>query len=240
MLHISFSLLIAIICSQSSVYGYSHIRISKNTGFKQSPAVKSRISKGNNDVSSTSLHAILPTVYSAVAVAAVIAFHEAGHFIAAKAQGMKVQSYNVGYGPKILSFNDSQNTEFALRIIPLGGYVAFPNNLEIDEESGEVIKELDDPNLLQNRPPLQRALVISGGVLANFLLTFLLASGTALTNGIGHPTFYSGLSVTTTSTGMFKFIYIPINIYMNKYFYSIYIHVHTYTHVYYVQISLYK
>eukprot|EP00596_Hydrurales_sp_CCMP1899_P007035 CAMPEP_0119034236 /NCGR_PEP_ID=MMETSP1177-20130426/1245_1 /TAXON_ID=2985 /ORGANISM="Ochromonas sp, Strain CCMP1899" /LENGTH=383 /DNA_ID=CAMNT_0006991537 /DNA_START=465 /DNA_END=1616 /DNA_ORIENTATION=+ len=113
---------------------------------------------------------------------------------------MKVQSYNVGYGPKILSFNDSQNTEFALRIIPLGGYVAFPNNLEIDEESGEVIKELDDPNLLQNRPPLQRALVISGGVLANFLLTFLLASGTALTNGIGHPTFYSGLSVTTTST----------------------------------------
>jgi membrane-associated protease RseP (regulator of RpoE activity) len=198
-MYISFPLIIAIICTQSSVSGYSHIRTSKY-GFKQSPIVNSRVSKEKNEISSTSLHAVLPTIYSAVAVAAVIAFHEAGHFIAAKAQGMKVQSYNIGYGPKILSFNDSQNTEFALRIIPLGGYVAFPNNLEIDEESGEVIKELDDPNLLQNRPPLQRALVISGGVLANFLLTFLLASGTALTNGIGHPTFYSGLSVTTTST----------------------------------------
>lgn len=40
----------------------------------------------------------------------------------------------------------------------------------------------------------------SGGVIANFLLTFLLASGTAATSGIGHPSFYSGLSVTTTST----------------------------------------
>ena len=39
-----------------------------------------------------------------------------------------------------------------------------------------------------------------GGVIANFLLTFLLASGTAVTSGIGHPSFYSGLTVTTTST----------------------------------------
>ena len=40
----------------------------------------------------------------------------------------------------------------------------------------------------------------TGGVIANFLLTFLLASGTAVTSGIGHPSFYPGLSVTTTST----------------------------------------
>ena len=37
-------------------------------------------------------------------------------------------------------------------------------------------------------------------MIANFLLTFLLASGTAVTSGIGHPSFYSGLTVTTTST----------------------------------------
>ena len=34
-----------------------------------------------------------------------------------------------GYGPKVLSFNDSTNTEFALRLVPLGGYVAFPTNV---------------------------------------------------------------------------------------------------------------
>lgn len=38
---------------------------------------------------------------------------------------MKVQSYNIGYGPKILSFNDSENTEFALRAFPLGMFYAY-------------------------------------------------------------------------------------------------------------------
>ena len=40
--------------------------------------------------------------------------------------------------------------------------MAFPANIEVDEETGEITKELDDPDLLQNRPALQRALVISG------------------------------------------------------------------------------
>ena len=104
----------------------------------------------------------LSTAASIATVASVVAFHEAGHLLAAKIQNMKVQSYNVGYGPKLYSFNDTSDTEYALRLIPLGGYVAFPANAEYDDE-GEVIKELDDPDLLQNRPPLQRALVISAG-----------------------------------------------------------------------------
>jgi hypothetical protein len=40
--------------------------------------------------------------------------------------------------------------------------VAFPSNVEVDDITGEVTKELDDVDLLQNRPPFQRALVISG------------------------------------------------------------------------------
>ena len=40
--------------------------------------------------------------------------------------------------------------------------MAFPANVEVDDITGEVTKELDDPDLLQNRPALQRALVISG------------------------------------------------------------------------------
>eukprot|EP00607_Mallomonas_marina_P010059 CAMPEP_0182417356 /NCGR_PEP_ID=MMETSP1167-20130531/1797_1 /TAXON_ID=2988 /ORGANISM="Mallomonas Sp, Strain CCMP3275" /LENGTH=386 /DNA_ID=CAMNT_0024590843 /DNA_START=175 /DNA_END=1335 /DNA_ORIENTATION=- len=128
-------------------------------------------------------------------VAGVIAFHEAGHFLAAKWQGMKVSSYNIGYGPKIFGFNDTSDTEFALRAFPLGGYVAFPSNVEIDD-NGEITAELTDPDLLQNRPPLQRALVISAGVLANILLTFLLATCASVTTGIAHPTFSPGVKVT--------------------------------------------
>eukprot|EP01041_Mallomonas_annulata_P003368 gene3369-6668_t len=140
---------------------------------------------------------IFATLGSATAIAGVIAFHEAGHFLAAKWQGMKIASYNIGYGPKLIAFNDSSDTEFALRAFPLGGYVAFPSNVEFDED-GEIIKELDDPDLLQNRPPLQRALVISAGVIANVLLTFILATGTSLTTGIAHPQFSPGILVTGT------------------------------------------
>lgn len=147
----------------------------------------------------TRLHGVnvASTLASALSVAGVVAFHEAGHFLAARSQGMKVQSFNVGYGPKLLSFNDSSNVEYALRSIPLGGYVAFPSNVELSEE-GEIVRELDDPDLLQNRPPLQRAWVISAGVLANILLTFLLATGTAWVSGLGHPMYNNGVMVTTT------------------------------------------
>ena len=64
------------------------------------------------------------------------------------------------------------------------------------DEEGNVIEEKDDPNLLQNRPPLQRALVISAGVIANILLTFLLSAGTSLSYGIGHPQYGDGILVT--------------------------------------------
>mmetsp|Transcript_28188 Transcript_28188/g.38767 ORF Transcript_28188/g.38767 Transcript_28188/m.38767 type:complete len:458 (-) Transcript_28188:19-1392(-) len=149
---------------------------------------------------SLSITPYLPILGSALSVAGVVAFHEAGHFFAARWQGIKVVSYNIGYGPKILSFNDTKTeVEFALRAVPLGGYVAFPQNLIFNDE-GDVIGEKDDPNLLQNRPPLQRALVISAGVLANILLTFILSFGTAFTTGIGSPVYNDGVVVTTIAS----------------------------------------
>lgn len=132
---------------------------------------------------------------SAAAVAGVIAFHECGHFAAARVQNITVESFSIGFGPKLLSFNDSGGVEFSLRALPLGGFVAFPQNVVYDE-TGAVVEEKDDPDLLQNRPPLQRAFVISAGVLANLLLTFLLSAGTSLTTGIGHPQYGDGIVVT--------------------------------------------
>jgi Peptidase family M50 len=58
--------------------------------------------------------------------------------------------------------------EYSLRAVPLGGYVAFPDD---DPKNSEYAP--DDPDLLQNRPIPARALVISAGVLAN--LAFALA-----------------------------------------------------------------
>lgn len=62
--------------------------------------------------------------------------------------------------------SQGKKVEYSLRAIPLGGYVALP---EDDPKSG--FKD-DDPDLMKNRPVAQRALVISAGVIANIIFAF--------------------------------------------------------------------
>jgi membrane-associated protease RseP (regulator of RpoE activity) len=110
-------------------------------------------------------------------LALLIVVHEAGHFLAATWQGIRVSSFNVGFGPVLLQ-RRRRGVLFALRVIPLGGFVAFPDDdpdLEIDPA---------DPDLLRNRPIPQRALVIAAGVLANLLLAWLVLCSQGLLVGI--------------------------------------------------------
>jgi RIP metalloprotease RseP len=72
-----------------------------------------------------------------------------------------------------------KQTEYALRAIPLGGYVGFPDD---DEESNI---PADDPNLMKNRPIMDRAIVISAGVIANFVFAYLVLLVMTLSVGIG-------------------------------------------------------
>ena len=112
-------------------------------------------------------------VLTALAIlAGLVVVHEAGHFFAATWQGIRVSSFSIGFGP-VLFERQRRGVQFALRAIPLGGFVAFPD----DDEDSPIAK--DDPNLLSNRPLPQRALVIAAGVLANLLLawTVLIAQG---------------------------------------------------------------
>lgn len=107
-------------------------------------------------------------VLTALAIlAGLIVVHEAGHFFAATWQGIRVSSFSIGFGPVLLE-RQRRGVQFALRAIPLGGFVAFPD----DDEDSPIAK--NDPDLLTNRPLHQRALVIAAGVLANLLLAWLV------------------------------------------------------------------
>ena len=106
-----------------------------------------------------------------------IIFHEAGHFLAATLQGIRVNGFSIGFGPAIFK-KDYQGVTYALRALPLGGFVSFPD----DDEESDIPK--DDPNLLRNRPIPQRALVISAGVLANLLIAWLVLVGQATFFGL--------------------------------------------------------
>ncbi|MEA5570472.1 RIP metalloprotease RseP [Calothrix sp. UHCC 0171] len=105
---------------------------------------------------------------AAIAVLAVlILVHELGHFIAARSQGIHVNRFSLGFGPVLWKYQGSE-TEYAVRAFPLGGFVGFPD----DDPDSDI--PADDPNLLRNRPILDRAIVISAGVIANLIFAYLL------------------------------------------------------------------
>ena len=95
-------------------------------------------------------------VQAVLILCGIVAFHELGHFSAARLQGIHVSKFSVGFGPVLASFQPGE-VEYAIRALPLGGFVSFPDQ----EEDCPYPK--DDPNLLKNRPVLDRAIVISAG-----------------------------------------------------------------------------
>lgn len=111
---------------------------------------------------------------SAIAAIAVLALlivvHELGHFLAARLQGIHVNRFSIGFGPILWKYQGSQ-TEYALRAIPLGGFVGFPD----DDPDSDIPS--DDPDLLRNRPVFDRAIVISAGVIANLIFAYLVFVG---------------------------------------------------------------
>ena len=95
-----------------------------------------------------------------------VVFHEFGHFIAARACGVKVVEFSVGMGPKLFSVQ-GKDTLFSLRGLPIGGYCSMVG--EDEEDEGDV------EGSLASKPVWQRMLVLFAGPFFNFLLAFLLA-----------------------------------------------------------------
>ena len=118
---------------------------------------------------------------SLLALGLLIVIHEAGHFFAARLQGIRVNGFSVGFGPAVLK-TERNGVTYALRLLPLGGFVSFPD----DDEESDI--PADDPDLLRNRPIPQQVLVISAGVLANLLLAWLVLVGHTASAGVpGEP-----------------------------------------------------
>ncbi|MEO0868260.1 MAG: site-2 protease family protein, partial [Cyanobacteria bacterium J06642_11] len=111
------------------------------------------------------------SVLAVISVIALLIFvHELGHFLAARLQGIHVNRFSIGFGPILWKYQGS-TTEYALRALPLGGFVGFPME---DDDDSDVSFAPDDPDLLQNRPVMDRAIVMSAGVIANLLFAYLV------------------------------------------------------------------
>ncbi|NLW78387.1 MAG: RIP metalloprotease RseP [Ruminococcaceae bacterium] len=92
----------------------------------------------------------------------VIFVHELGHFLVAKWSGIKVKEFAIGMGPTLIKFGKKE-TKYALRLLPIGGFVSMEGE---DEES-------DDARSFQKAPIWKRILVTISGAIMNLLLGFL-------------------------------------------------------------------
>jgi membrane-associated protease RseP (regulator of RpoE activity) len=102
-----------------------------------------------------------------VALILVIVIHEAAHFAVARAFGIKVQEFFVGFGPRIWSRMRGE-TEVGLKAIPAGGYVKIAGMNPF-----ETVPPEDLPRTFGAKPIWQRALVIVAGPATHFVLAFL-------------------------------------------------------------------
>jgi len=139
---------------------------------------------------------LLTNIVAFIVVLGVLIFvHELGHFMAAKAVGIGVPRFSIGFGPATpLRFKRGE-TEYLLSWIPFGGYVKMASKEEQEAmaalEGGELEVEYPPEKLYESKSLPARILVISAGVIMNALFawvayTFLLAAyGTQDTRVIG-------------------------------------------------------
>jgi regulator of sigma E protease len=98
-----------------------------------------------------------------------ILVHELGHFWAALAVGIKVETFSIGFGPRLLGFKRG-DTDFRLSAIPFGGYVRM-----LGEQPGD--ENAIDAGSFQAKARWQRALVIIAGPLMNIVLAVGIVTG---------------------------------------------------------------
>ncbi|HEX7089768.1 MAG TPA: RIP metalloprotease RseP [Longimicrobiales bacterium] len=143
---------------------------------------------------------MLITILATIVVLGVLIFvHELGHFMAAKAVDIAVPRFSIGLGPKLWGFRRGE-TEYVISWLPLGGYVKMAGMEEMERIEGGKVEDgasapVSDAGLVQEQPtpgPREfeskslpaRTLVISAGVLMNFVFAFLVFSGSAAVWGV--------------------------------------------------------
>lgn len=140
----------------------------------------------------------MQTLILTVIVLAVLVFvHELGHFMAAKWAGIAVPRFSIGLGPRVVGIKVGE-TDYCLSAIPFGGYVKMAG-MEGEEafeslEGGAVERDDDEEAALERDVPPDRRfeskskawrlLVLSAGVLMNFLLGWVIYTAVAWNNGI--------------------------------------------------------
>jgi len=108
----------------------------------------------------------------------VVFFHELGHFLVARWNGVKVLTFSLGFGPEIIGFNDRHNTRWKISAIPLGGYVKFfGDESEASTPSSTALSTMtaeEREGSFHHKRVGQRAAIVAAGPIANFILAIVI------------------------------------------------------------------
>src|SRR5690606_32176671 len=103
--------------------------------------------------------------------------HELGHFLFAKAFGVKVLTFSLGFGPKILKLR-GRETEYCISALPLGGYVKM-----LEASKTDIVLPEDKKRTFESLPLYKRIIVVLAGPMMNLLFPVLLYFSVFVTEG---------------------------------------------------------
>ncbi|MGD2061650.1 MAG: M50 family metallopeptidase [Acidimicrobiia bacterium] len=124
---------------------------------------------------------MLGGIAAAVAIVFFVTAHEAGHFLAAKATGMKATEFFFGFGPRLWSTKKGE-TEYGVKALPLGGYVRIIGMNPLEEVAPE-----DLGRTYREKKFWEKSVVVLAGVGTNFLIAFIMFWALFVGNGMSEP-----------------------------------------------------
>jgi membrane-associated protease RseP (regulator of RpoE activity) len=116
-----------------------------------------------------------------VAVVVSVMIHEAGHYFAARATGMKATEFFFGFGPKLWSTTRGE-TEYGIKAFPLGGYVRIAGMNPLEE-----VDPADAGRTYREKKFWQKSVVIMSGVLLHFIIAYVVILGAIVGFGVDNP-----------------------------------------------------
>ncbi|HSU18860.1 MAG TPA: RIP metalloprotease RseP [Acidobacteriaceae bacterium] len=112
------------------------------------------------------MHLLLVLIEFGIVLGIMVLVHEFGHFAVAKLCGVRVETFSIGFGPRLFGWRRGE-TDYRLSLLPLGGYVKMAGDTPGELPSG-------DPGEFNAHPRWQRVLIALAGPVANFILSFFL------------------------------------------------------------------
>ncbi|MFV2052850.1 RIP metalloprotease RseP [Aliiroseovarius sp. YM-037] len=123
-----------------------------------------------------------------IALSVIVAIHEYGHYIVGRWCGIKADVFSLGFGPVLWSRPDKYGTQWQVAALPFGGYVKFRGDSNAasgkDADAAEGLSAEELRATMHGAPLWARAATVAAGPIFNFVLSFLVFAGLALSSGV--------------------------------------------------------